>query len=277
MGSADGNIIRIGDSEFDALIGYVKKHYGINLSKKRALIEGRLNGYLISNGHNSYKSYLETLFGDKTGGEMSSMINYLTTNYSYFMREKEHFDYLVKHILPELKRTVKDKDLRIWSAGCSTGEEAYTLCMVITDFFGAEGALWDKRVLATDISQKALEAAKKGVYGKEALSRLPASWRLSNFEKLPDGNYRVMEHIRKEVIFRRFNLMETFPFKKKFHVIFCRNVMMYFDQDAKRALAEKFYDATAPGGYLIVGLSETLNRAECRYSYVMPSIFRKEG
>lgn len=270
-------VIRISDRDFTRLTEYLRDHYGINLTKKRVLIEGRLNHYLVRNGYDSYTAYLDAVFADSTGAEFTNIINFLTTNYSFFMREWDHFEFYRNRILPELKSRVKDYDLRLWSAGCSTGEEAYTLAMVTNDFFGEEASRWDKRILATDISQKVLNFATAGIYGAEAVEPLPKTWKLTHFNKLPEGRLQAKDSLKQEVLFRPFNLMEkVFPFKKQFHVIFCRNVMIYFDAKTKVELVNRFYDVLAPGGYLIVGQSESLDRSATKLSYVMPSIYHKD-
>ena len=276
-GAQIGKTIRINDDEFNTLTEYLRTHFGIDLRKKRALIEGRMNGYLINRGFSGYQSYLKALYEDKSGNELGRILDYLTTNYSYFMREQEHFKYLESEILPQIKQNVHDRDLRIWSAGCSTGEEPYTIAMILTDFFHGECPSWDTRVLATDISKKALDHAKRGVYDANAMQLVPARWRLNCFDRMPDGAFQAKEWLRNEVIFRRLNLIQdSFAFKKKFHVIFCRNVMIYFDAKTKEILMERLYDATEPGGYLIIGQSESMVRAQGGYSYVMPSIYRKD-
>ena len=148
--------------------------------------------------------------------------------------------------------------------------------MLTADHFADQRAQWDAQVLATDISQKALEAAVRGRYDNESLKNVPANWKLSYFSKLGKDQWEVNPAIKKEVIFRRFNLIEQrFPFKKKFHVIFCRNVMIYFNEQTKRTLVEKFYEATAEGGYLFVGQSETLDKTKIKYKSVIPSVYKK--
>lgn len=270
------SMIRIKDQEFYRLTDYIKRNFGINLTKKRTLIEGRLNNYLLSNGYTGYTEYLEELFRDQSGKEVDRIINYLTTNYSYFMREWDHFEFYKTTILPQLRANLHARDIRVWSAGCSTGEEAYTLAMLNDEFFGDERALWDKRILATDISEKVLNQARQGIYTDESLKKVPKMWKFNYFTRLKDDRWQTKERLKKEVIFRRFNLMDAhFPFKKKFHVIFCRNVMIYFDQETKRHLIRKFYDMMETGGYLIIGQSESIDRAATGYQYVMPSVHRK--
>ncbi len=269
-------MLQIQDKEFTQLTGYLQDNYGINLSKKRTLVESRLHNYLTNKGFESYGSYIDYALGDKSGNEMNQIINFLTTNYSYFMREWEHFRFFKDSVLPKIAAEAKDRDLRIWSAGCSTGQEPYTLAMLISDFFGDKRFLWDAKVLATDISLKALEAAKKGIYENDCLEKVPNIWKISYFNKLPDSTWEIKQSLKDEVIYRRFNLIEdAFPFKKKFDVIFCRNVMIYFNETTKKKLIQRFYDVTAKGGYLFIGQSESIDKKDTRYEFVMPSVYKK--
>jgi len=271
-------MIEINDKDFYMLVEYLQKNYGINLIKKRTLIESRLNNYLVSKGFSEYTSFLEYVFSDATGTELNQILNRLTTNYSYFMREWEHFQLFKDRVLSELAADVKDHDLRIWSAGCSTGQEPYTLAMLISDYFGKDKGRWDSKILATDISIKALDAARLGVYDDDCLKNVPSDWKMSYFRKQQDGRWQVSDALKKEVIFRRFNLIEQqFPFKKQFHVIFCRNVMIYFNEQTKRTLIQKFYESIAIGGYLFIGQSETIDRGDYRFKNVMPSVYKKVG
>lgn len=272
-------LISINDSDFLRLTQFIKSNYGINLTHKRTLIEGRLSNIIIEKGFESFSEYLNYVFSDKTGDEIVILINKLTTNHTFFMRESKHFDYMRETVLPYLSKKVKDHDLRVWSAGCSTGEEPYTLEMIINDFFGPEIMSWDTQILATDISNRALNLARQGIYTQEAVKDIPSAWKLNYFEKIgKDGaNFKVKPHIKNEIVFREFNLMKRpFPFRKKFHVIFCRNVMIYFDQPTKDALINAFYDITEPGGYLFIGHSESVNRESSKYRYIMPAVYRKE-
>ena len=271
-------MLSINDEQFYRLTDYLRSNFGVNLVKKRTLIESRLNNYLVRNGFTSYAEYLDYAFGDSTGCEMGQILNFLTTNYSYFMREWDHFRFFRDRVLPELAPGLRDGDLRTWSAGCSTGQEPYTLAMILSDFLKDHGLVWDAKVLATDISEKALTAAIKGEYHEDSLKSMPPAWKLSYFSKASESMWEVADRLKKEVVFRRFNLIEEeFPFKKKFHVIFCRNVMIYFNDETKRKLISRFYDATAKGGYLFIGQSESLDRSETAYQFIMPSIYKKVG
>jgi chemotaxis protein methyltransferase CheR len=267
----------LSDEEFYNIINFTKQEFGIDLSQKRTLVESRLQSYIRKQGYTSFTQFFKSLADDQTGMQLSALANSLSTNYTYFMREVEHFNFFRDTILPQLTETVKSRDLRIWSAGCSSGEEPYTLAMLLCDHFADANPKWDKKILATDISSKALETALQATYSETQIKGLPGIWKMNYFEALPNGGYRVAKSIRDEVIFRRFNLMENkFPFKKKFHVIFCRNVMIYFDNEVKRQLVNRFYDSTVDGGYLFIGHSESLNRRETNYNYVMPAVYRKE-
>ena len=268
-------IININEKEFLRLTGFIKDNYGIDLSKKKHLIQGRLNNNLILRGFSDYSSYLDFAFSNTN--ELNELLNTLTTNHTYFMREAEHFDFFKNTVLPYLEKTVKDRDLRIWSAASSTGEEAYTLAMIIADYFGQRKSLWDTKILATDISQKVLNIGKKGIYSAETLEKLPKEWQEKYFRKIDSNFYEIVPKIKNEVIFAKYNLVDdNMPFKKKFHVIFCRNVMIYFEKETKKRLIEKFYKHTIDKGYLIIGLSENLDNLKADYRFVKPSIFRKE-
>lgn len=271
-------MIDIKDKEYKLLTDYVLKNFGIKLgNSKKSLVVGRLQNVLLQNNFGSFSEYFDYIVSDKTGNAAAILINKITTNHTFFMREPEHFYYFRDRVLPYLVSTVKSKDLRIWSAGCSTGEEAYTLAMIIQDYFGEDKPLWDTRILATDISNKVLEIAKKGKYKGKTIDTLPQSWRSRYFIETGNDRVTIADKIKKEVIFRSFNLMNpNFPFKKKFHVIFCRNVMIYFDMQKKKELIDRFYDFMEPGGYLFIGHSESLNREETRLKYVIPAIYRKE-
>lgn len=271
-------MIEITQKEFKQLADYIKANYGIRLKEeKQTLVTGRLHNVLIENNFSSFADYYDYVISDRTGNAVNTMINKITTNHTFFMREVDHFYYFRDIVLPYLKKTEKDKDLRIWSAGCSTGEEPYTLAMIIDEFLGKERLWWDTKILATDISSKVLDTAVRGIYSNEDIAVIPSGWRNNYFKRYDNKNSILVDKIRNEVIYRKFNLMDAiFPFKRKFHVIFCRNVMIYFDSKTKMELVNKFYDMMEYGGYLFIGHSESLNREETRYKYIKPSVYRKE-
>lgn len=269
----------ITEKEFKQLSEYVQQNYGINLPpEKKSLLVGRLQNILLEKNFQSFSEYYQYILQDKTGEAVATLVNKLTTNYTFFFREPQHFNYLKQIILPELVSSLsRERDLRTWSAGCSSGEEPYTLAMLLDSYFALEKNSWDTKILATDISTKVLETARQGIYFNDQLSNLPENWQKRHFKKLDAEKSCLMERIRNEVIFRTFNLMsENFPFKKRFHLIFCRNVMIYFDAPTKKRLVEKFYEITEPGGYLFVGHSESLDRKETNYKYILPALYKKE-
>lgn len=267
----------ITDKEFITLVDYIKRTYGVNLYQKKMLVAGRLQNHLVENNFKSFTDYYNFVLADKTGDAATILINKLTTNHTFFMREPQHFEIFKNEVLPYLESAAyAKKDLRIWSAGCSTGEESYTLAMLVADYFGKNKSMWDTKILATDISTKVLDIAVQGIYREKDISSLPDTWRRKHFINNYNGNFEIVDKIKNDIIYRKFNLINgQFPFKRKFHVIFCRNVMIYFDAETKRQLVNKFYEHTEEGGYLFIGHSEALNREETNYKYIMPAVFRK--
>lgn len=268
----------ITEKEFIQLTDFMKNKYGINLVHKKTLVVGRLQNHLVKNNFQDFSEYYNHIISDKTGSAAAEIVNILSTNHTFFMREADHFEYFKNKVLPYLASSEgARKDLRIWSAGCSSGEEPYTLAMIISDYFGPNKALWDTKILATDISTKVLDIAIKATYPTEGIIGIPEQWKRNYFVNQNDGNSIIAEKIRSEVIYRKFNLMdEVFPFKRKFHTIFCRNVMIYFDEKTKMKLINKYYENTEYGGYLFIGHSESINREDCKYKYIMPAVYRKE-
>lgn len=270
--------MKITEKEFNLLTGFIKANYGIYIKPDKVqLFTGRLENLLATKNIENFTDYFNYIMSDKTGFAVNEMLNKITTNHTAFMREINHFNFFRDNVLPYLSSTVKDKDLRIWSAACSSGEEAYTLAMYIDDFFKFEKEKWDTTILATDISSAVIEKAKIGIYSEEQIKPIPPNWKYTYLKKLENGNYEFKDNIKNEILFRNFNLMEErYPFKKTFHVIFCRNVMIYFDNKTKDNLIEKLYNKLENGGYLFIGHSETIDKEKLKLKYVIPSVFRKE-
>ena len=263
----------ISDEDFTRLVRFVQRNYGIDLHQKRQLIQSRLTATIKTRGFGDFKSYVDYLLRKGNGDDINEVLVKLTTNYTYFMRETESFDYFQKSILPQItRRRASDKSLSIWSAGCSSGEEPYNVTMYMMEYFGSQWAAWDARMLATDLSLDVLRKAQKGVY--QLPESFPEAWREKYFTHVGGTRYEVSKKVKNNVIFRQFNLMDPINFRRKFDVIFCRNVMIYFDQPTKTALIKRFYDATVPGGYLIISLSENLP-PDLPYKRVATSIFQK--
>lgn len=264
----------ISDADFTRLTRFIQQNYGIDLTRKKQLIASRLSTAVQQKGYQGFGPFIDHLLRERHADDVELVLNKLTTNYTFFMREEEHFSFFRNVILPDVvSRHRRDRVLSIWSAGCSTGEEPYTISMYLLDYLGVQAGEWDTRILATDISQRALDAAQTGLY--ELPDTIPPAWRRRFFEQdRATGRYRVAPVIRDNVIFRTFNLMDPIRFRLKFDVIFCRNVMIYFDQETKDSLVRRFYDALVPGGYLLIGHSETLDRS-IGYRFLAPATFQK--
>ncbi len=265
----------IADSDFRRLVSFIKKGYGIELEGRKFMVQSRLYNYVQDCGFKDFNDYFNVVFSDESGREMANLINRLTTNHTYFMREAEHFEHFMHVFLPKADKNIKDHDLRIWSAGCSFGNEAYNLAMCLDEYFGFRQKSWDLKILATDISLNALRSASVGLYTEQALNDLPENWKSKYFTRKNNGLYQVNDKIRSNVIFRYHNLMDEINFKKRFDLILCRNVMIYFDDRDKSALCRRFYDATENGGYLYIGHAESEPK-DMPYVKELPAIYVKQ-
>ncbi len=266
-------------SEFRELSRFVYDQFGINLpDNKKGMVEARLTKLFRKEKSIDFPNYLNKLKTDRSGDALSELVNAISTNHTFFYRESEHFSFFTDQALPEIVSRLKrnrEKDIRIWSAGCSSGEEPYMLVMLMKDYLKEKYANYEAGILASDIDTNVLKTGKSGIYPKERLEAIPPNLRSRFFQKLPEGNYTVTMEVKKEVLFKRFNLMNPFPFKSRFHIIFCRNVMIYFDKPTRENLIDKFHNALLPGGYLFIGHSETIERSNSRFEYVRPALYRK--
>ncbi len=275
------NLIPLSDKEFELIRDLVYSRFGINLTEqKKALIVGRLNTLLRQNGLKSFQAYYNYVLADKTGQALSKMVNSISTNHTFFYREREHFDYMLDTVLPGLASQAKKrgkKVLRIWCSASSSGEEPFTLAMLLCEYFKRDLASWDVGVLATDISNDILETAKKGIYHDSKVSQLPDALKKRYLKKLPEEKWEVKNQIKELVLFRRLNLVrQEFPFRGKFQVIFSRNVMIYFDESTRQSLVKRYHRYMEPGGYLFMGHSETLGRDNNLYRFLKPGVYCTE-
>ncbi|MBN2509164.1 MAG: protein-glutamate O-methyltransferase CheR [Spirochaetales bacterium] len=270
-------LLDISDKEFRKISELVYANFGINLTdKKKALVKGRLNKVVRNRGCKSFDEYYQAILGDTKGEILIELINQISTNHTFFFREKAHFDYLADDVLPRLLTEIEPDDLRIWCAGCATGEEAYSLAITLREAVKDKRSFRGRVILATDISVKALETAQRGVYSRERAGNVSDSIRRKYFDQLPDSSFQVKQELMDIVLFRRLNfLSQTYPFKSRFHIVFCRNVMIYFDTPTKETLIHKISQVTRDNGYLFVGHSETLGREQQLYSYVQPAVYMK--
>ncbi len=267
------------DDEFRQIRTILHTRFGINLSeKKRALVMGRLRKIIVQKGLKTFSEFLELVENDETGAELQTLIDRMSTNHTFFFREQKHFDFFSATILPEITEKLKaagSNDLRIWCAAASTGEEPYSIMMTMMEFFKNTYPQWNAGLLATDISSQVIAAAKTGVYNSERIELIPESFRKKYLRYIGNDNWEFFPQVRNEILFRILNLVNPFPFKKQFHVIFCRNVMIYFDSQTRNELVKKLYNATAPGGYLLTGHSESIRSSDCPFEYVRPAVFKK--
>lgn len=272
---------RLSEGDFLRLSSFIQQELGIKMpAAKKALLESRLQKRLRALGCKSFSIYCDTLFG--SGGmerELVHMLDLVTTNKTDFFRESHHFDLLLRSILPSLIRE-PGQQLCAWSAGCSTGEEPYTLSMVMSDFASSHpGLAYDYSILATDISTRVLEMASRGVYKEERLAPVPESVRRRHFlrsRERSSGLVRVAPEVREKVRFARLNLMdEEFSVDGPLDFIFCRNVIIYFNRETQERLMWKFCKYLKPGGYLFLGHSETLSGLGLPLKKIAASVYIK--
>lgn len=269
-------MIRFTNREFELLKQYMGKQYGIDLSKKRTIAECRMSPELEKHGISSLKQYMELMEADRSGRLRTILLNRLTTNYTYFFREPKHFEFLEKKILPEVKPEPGRFVYRIWSAGCSSGEECYTLAMLLQDYTDRGGWLPDFEILGTDLSEKAVRKAREGSYPVKELENIPARWQKKYCKKDGNGeNFAIHASLREKVRFQTMNLMKPNAGIGRYDLILCRNVMIYFDEESRKKLVENLYRALKPEGYLFVGHTELLPRNHELFEYVCPAVYRK--
>jgi chemotaxis protein methyltransferase CheR len=255
--------------EFDQIRLLAQRTSGIDLQPgKEELVSARLRRLVRAGGFRSYREYYEAVVADRTGKSLARMIDALTTNHTSFLREPDHFDFLRLHVFPQWSGR---RHIEIWSAGCATGEEAWTLAFLANDAFSGRVV----RITATDISTRAIECAARGTYPAGRCDELPTEWLLRYFNAEPSGTYRVMPSVRAQVSFERLNLVEPFPLRRPFPLIFCRNVMIYFDRSTQERVVQALAECLEPGGYLFVGHSEGLTRIRHQLEYIGPAVYRK--
>ncbi len=266
--------------EFARLSDMIRKHAGINLHEgKQELVKARLNKRLRELGMHSYQEYLDFLQHDSSGDEFIVMLNSISTNVTNFFRESDHFTFLTKTYFPQLRASKTGlHTLRFWSAGCSSGEEPYTLGIVLKEEWAGLDQ-WDVKILATDLSTKVLNNAKQGIYEAAKLSDVPPALLKRYFTPLPGTGgtqqFQVKDEVRRLVHFARLNLLDTWPMRGPFDLIFCRNVMIYFEKKLREQLVQRYWELLAPNGILFIGHSESLAGIEHKFQYVAPTVYRK--
>jgi chemotaxis protein methyltransferase CheR len=277
--------VQLSDRDFNRLRKFIFEHTGISLSDhKRALVYSRLGKRLRFHGLSTYSEYYELVSeNDPDGIELVEMINAITTNKTSFFRESHHFDFLADSVFPEFLKSSLDggnRVLRMWSAGCSTGQEPYTLAMIVREFFGTRSNL-DFDILATDIDTNVLNRARQGIYNEEQISDIPVDLLRKYFLKGKDdkaGLAKVGTELQSIVRFDRLNLFDPmWPMKEPLDIIFCRNVIIYFNRDTQRALIKRMVSKLRPGGYLMLGHSESLHGYDHGLQHVKKNVYRYMG
>lgn len=265
------------DADFSFIQRIAKERTGIELGDhKREMIYSRLVRRIRTLRLSDFGTYIRYLDSNPEA-ELTHFINAITTNLTAFFREMHHFDYLLETALPEIKqRNQASKRIRIWSAGCSTGEEPYSLAITLNKLLGREK--WDAKILATDLDTNVVAHGRKGVYAKERVEGLSDSVISDNFLRVESGHdyaFEVREHIKNCITFNHLNLLGPWPMKNVFDIIFCRNVVIYFSKDAQRTLFDRYANALIDSGYLFIGHSESLQGVSKRFESLGKTIYRK--
>lgn len=261
-------------AQFVRITEVLHEHAGIRMREgKEGLVRARLTKRLRKLGLADFDAYLDYIEKDSTRKEFAEMIDALTTNKTSFLREVSHFDFLRATVFPVLNGPV-----RIWSAGCSSGEEPYTLAMLCNESF-PDIATRDIKILSTDISHRVLAHAKAGAYPAENMGDVPAAWLQKYWTRKQDAQGRPVfeaeKSLRRLVHFAKLNLMERWPMQGPFDAILCRNVMIYFDKATQQQLVERYWQLLRPGGHLFVGHSESLTGLAHKFRYVQPAVYVK--
>lgn len=268
------------DREFKRLAEFIYSECGIKLPPaKKTMLEARLHKRLRVLGMDSYSAYCDYLFTQSgMDNELICLIDTVTTNTTEFFREPKHFDILVQKVLPDyLRRHSISEPLRLWSAGCSSGEEPYTLAMVLSEY-ARQNQGFRFSILATDISTQVLERAMRATYPEEKLSNVSMEYKkryMLRGKNRCTGLIRFNQEVRSHISFQRLNFMEEFSFDKPKHIIFCRNVIIYFDRKTQENLLSRFCNSLEPGGNLFIGHSESITGMDLPLTPVAPTVYRK--
>lgn len=269
----------LSDKEFSNFCQLIHRQAGIYLPpQKKELVRARLVKLVRERGLAGFSEYYQQVLKDRSGGELGHLLDAISTNQTAFWREPAHFSLLAQVILPQWRQQKRaGLSWRFWSAGCSSGEEPYTLAMVLLEALPVKD-LKNAKIFASDLNTQVLAQAQQGIYPEARAAPLPTEWQQRFFQKGHgqwEGYVRVKPEVRGLVHFFHLNLMDTFNFNDEFDLIFCRNVMIYFDKLTQAAVVQKFYRSLRPEGYLFIGHSESLCNLDHRFSYVKPTVYRK--
>ncbi|VAW80355.1 Chemotaxis protein methyltransferase CheR [hydrothermal vent metagenome] len=264
-------------TDFETARKTLYEQAGISLNDGKAdLVYGRLARRLRSLRMNRFSDYLDYINSTAGEDEVVHFINALTTNLTAFFREPHHFEFLEKTAFPAaMQRHRSDKRVRLWSAGCSTGEEPYSIAMMLAES-ALSTSVWDTRLLATDLDSNVVATAREGRYAEQRIAGLTTARSNKWFDTLPGGaDVQVKPALQEAVTFKRLNLMHDWPMSGPFDMIFCRNVVIYFDKPTQRQLFDRYADMLIEGGYLFLGHSETMHNLSDRFQLIGKTIYRK--
>jgi len=261
---------RLKTEQFDYIKQLLYRVSRIDLrSGKESLVEARLSRRLRQLGLGDYAAYIRHLEGDHSGGERAFLVDALTTNKTSFFREDQHFEFLRQQLVPQWR--AEKRNLRLWCAGCSSGQESYTIVMVLREAWPELDEV-DACILATDLSASALATARGGVYRDDALAEVPSALRQKYFLRTTQG-WEATAALRAPITYAGLNLMESWPMRGPFDAIFCRNVMIYFDQPTQEELVRRYYGMLRPGGHFFISHSESLSGMDHDFTYVQPAVY----
>ena len=263
---------KINKKDFEFVRRTIYNYCGIYINNgKEALVQTRLNKRMKKLGISTFHEYLKLIENQKPKGEFLSFVDVLTTNKTSFYRENQHFEFISEFLYPNMA----GRNIKWWSAGCSSGEEPITLAMNLLEAKSQTG--WrDVKILATDISRNVLHVAKSGIYAPNKIVDIPSQYLKKYFTVLNDGSYKVNDIVRNMITYGRLNLNDQWSFKGEFHVIMCRNVMIYFNRQTQEQIIRKFSDLLEPGGYIFLGHSESMNAATFGFHNIAPAVYQKK-
>lgn len=262
----------ISDRDFLRLVNFVRDRFGINLEHKRQLIDARLAFDLSRRGYAGFEPFVAKILANPEGEECQRMINKLSTNFTFFFREADYGESLCGPVLTELAKRGRTK-LRLWSAACSSGQEAYSAAMMLEARRNLYGPTFDYEIVGTDINTDMLAMAAKGVYPPEELEHVPLRYR-PYIGLLHDRGFQISESLRRKVTWRYENLLDQTA-QNSYDVILCRNVMIYFTPQLRRDMTRKLHSALRPGGYLYTGATESIDLERRYFRYISPAFYQK--
>lgn len=271
---------KLTDSQFDRLSKFIHLEYGIKMPPaKKIMLQSRLQKRLRELKIDSFNTYVDYVFSKDGEGEIIHMIDVVSTNKTDFFREPTHFDYLKNTVLPEFVSTpIPNRQLKVWSAACSSGEEVYTIAMVLAEFFKLHSE-YDFSIFGSDISTRILQKAKEGIYAEDRVNVVPLDIKKKYILRSKDSQkklVRIVPALRSKVNFARINFMDqSYPINETFDIIFCRNVLIYFDRQTQENVINKLCKHLKPNGYFFLGHSESITGINVPLKHIKPTVFRK--